>query len=247
MIPIKTASEIKIMRQAGRITAKTLDALRAKVQPGISTQEIDQLAKHLIEEQGGVPAFKDYRGFPANICTSVNEEVVHGIPGERKLISGDIISIDVGVGLDGYFADATVTLAVGKIEGKLKELLSITHEALHLGIKQARCKNKLFDISWAIQSFVESRRCSVVRDFVGHGIGKKLHEPPEIPNFGKAHTGPVLEEGMVLAIEPMVNLGSWEILFRDNGWTAVTKDGLPSAHFEHTVAITQDGPEVLTR
>lgn len=247
MITLKTKEEIEIIRSAGRITAKVIDMLRLKINPGITTLEMDAFAGDAIINLGGVPAFKDYRGFPANICVSINEEVVHGIPGERRLKDGDIISLDLGVGLEGYFADSAVTLPVGKVNGKIKDLLEVTKEALSLGISQAKAKNRLSDISCAIQNFVESKKFSVVREFVGHGIGKKLHEEPEIPNFGQPNCGPVLENGMVLAIEPMVNMGSWEVRITDNGWTAVTRDGLPSAHFEHTVAVTDKGGEVLTR
>jgi methionyl aminopeptidase len=199
-----------------------------------------------MQKENVTPAFKGYNGFPANICTSINEEIVHGIPGERKLKAGEIIAIDVGINYKGYFSDRAVTLAVGKIDSGARKLIEVTQDALSEGIKQARPDKRLSDISYAIQSYVEKHKFSVVREFVGHGIGSRLHEEPEIPNFGRSHQGPELKTGMVLAIEPMVNMGTWESRILDNGWTAVTKDKQPSAHFEHTVAITKNGPEILT-
>jgi methionyl aminopeptidase len=191
-------------------------------------------------------AFKGYKGFPASVCTSVNEEIVHGIPSSRPLLEGDILSLDMGINYEGYFSDVAVTVAIGAVDSRRKKLIEVTKEALSVGIKQARRNNRLTDISHAIQNFVERNGFSVVRQFVGHGIGKSLHEEPEIPNFGMPHRGPTLQDGMILAIEPMVNMGTWESEITENGWTAVTRDGLPSAHFEHTVAITADGPEILT-
>jgi methionyl aminopeptidase len=204
------------------------------------------LAEELLRQEDVAPAFKGYRGFPATVCTSVNEEIVHGIPGERILKQGDIIGLDLGINYEGYFSDVAVTLAVGTINPRKKKLLEVTREALSEGIKEAKEDNYLMNISCAIQNYVERNGFSVVRQFVGHGIGKSLHEEPEVPNFGKPNQGPVLKKGMVLAIEPMVNMGTWESLILDNGWTAVTKDGMPSAHFEHTVAVTENGPEILT-
>ena len=191
-------------------------------------------------------AFKGYRGFPSTVCISVNEEIVHGIPGERKLKDGDIISLDMGINYEGYFSDAAVTVPVGKISPEVKKLIEVTRRALCEGIKRAVVENQLSDISYAIQDYVEKNGFSVVRQFVGHGIGAQLHEEPEIPNFGRPHEGPVLKSGMVFAIEPMVNMGAWESRIMPNGWTAVTKDGSLSAHFEHTVAITDKGPQILT-
>ena len=235
-----------MIRQSGKILAKIMQKLREFIRAGISTQEIDRLAEELVRKENAIPAFKGYKGFPANICTSINEEIVHGIPGERRLENGDIISLDLGINYKGYFSDAAITLAVGRVEPRIKKLIEVTKTALSEGIKQARTENHLSDISYAIQSYVEKNGFSVVREFVGHGIGLKLHEEPEIPNFGRPQQGPILKEGMVFAIEPMVNMGSWESKILDNGWTAVTKDGLVSSHFEHTVAITENGPAILT-
>jgi len=246
MIPIKNELELEMLRRAGSILAKIMRELRAAIRIGIPTLEIDVLAEKLVRQENALPAFKGYKGFPATVCTSVNEEIVHGIPSGRILLEGDILSLDLGINFEGYFADAAVTLAIGKIEAKKKKLLEVTKKALSLGIRQAKAGNHLFDISYSIQNFVEKNGFSVVRQFVGHGIGSKLHEEPEIPNFGRPRQGPLLESGMVFAIEPMVNIGTWESEILDNGWTAVTKDRLPSAHFEHTVAITKAGPEILT-
>jgi methionyl aminopeptidase len=246
MIPIKPEKDLEMIRRSGKILATVMQKLRASIKEGISTQEIDQLAQALVLQEDAVSAFKGYKGFPANICTSINEEIIHGIPGERKLKDGDIISLDFGVNYKGYFTDAAITATVGKVNSRIKKLIEVTKAALAEGIKQARQDNQLSDISYAVQSFVEQQGFSVVRDFVGHGIGYNLHEEPEIPNFGRPHQGPALKTGMVFAIEPMVNMGTWESRIVENGWTAVTKDGLPSAHFEHTVAITENGPEILT-
>lgn len=246
MIPLKSERELEMLRKSGKILARIMQKLQASIQEGISTKELDALAEQFMREEQVVSAFKGYRGYPAHICTSVNEEIVHGIPGERRLKNGDIISLDVGIAYDGFFSDAAVTVAVGKVQVKTKMLIDVTKRALSEGIKQARVNNRLFDISSAIQKYTERHGFSVVREFVGHGIGSSLHEQPEIPNFGMPHRGEVLKKGMVLAIEPMVNMGTWEAEILENGWTAVTKDGLLSAHFEHTVAITEAGPEVLT-
>jgi len=235
------------MRAAGQILKRTLEKVRTYVVPGRITKDIDDLAAKLIEQENALPAFKGYRGFPANICVSVNEQVVHGIPSsEKKLKSGDIVSLDFGVCYKGYFADAAVTLPVGKIDSSRKKLIRVTRDSLWQAIKQARPGKYLGDISYAIQRYVESQGFSIVRQFVGHGIGRNLQEEPEVPNFGKPHQGLLLKEGMVLAIEPMVNMGSWEVEILNDNWTVVTKDRSPSAHFEHTVAITRNGPEVLT-
>jgi methionyl aminopeptidase len=246
MIPLKSEKDLLMMRQAGTILARVLSRLREYVLLGVSTESIDEEAERLLRQENVVSAFKGYKGFPANICASVNEEIVHGIPGSRRLADGDILSLDLGIKYEGYFSDAAITVPIGKVEAKTKKLLATTSQSLVEGIKQARVGNHLFDISHAIQSHVEKNGFSVVRQFVGHGIGTNLHEEPEIPNFGRAHEGVTLTKGMVLAIEPMVNMGTWESEILENGWTAVTKDRLPSAHFEHTVAITDAGPEVLT-
>lgn len=246
MIPIKSGKDLDMLRKSGKILAKVMRRLEGLIKVNISTGEIDQLAEKLILEEGAASAFKGYKGFPANICTSVNEEIVHGIPDSRRIKEGDILSLDLGINYKGYFSDLAVTLPVGKVDPQIKKLIEVTREALSVGIKQARQDNHLSDISCAIQDYVESNGFSVVKQFVGHGIGQSLHEEPEIPNFGLPHRGAMLKSGMVLAIEPMVNMGTWEAEILDNGWTAVTKDRMPSAHFEHTVAITESGPEILT-
>ena len=246
MIPLKSKEELEMLKVSGKILAKVMKKIQEFVKPGITTAQINQLAEGLILNEGALPAFKGYRCFPASVCTSLNEEIVHGIPGERKLKEGDIISLDLGINYKNYFSDAAVTLAIGRVSSEVKKLIEVTKKSLSEGIRQAKVNNNLSDISYSIQNYVEKNGFSVVRQFVGHGIGLSLHEEPEIPNFGKAHLGPVLKSGMVLAIEPMVNMGTWESEMLENGWTAVTKDRLPSAHFEHTVAITDRGPEILT-
>jgi len=246
MIPVKSESDLEYLRAAGKILARIMQGLKEFIKENVTTEEIDRFAESLIGKEGVISAFKGYKGFPANICLSVNEEVVHGIPSDRKLKKGDLLSLDVGINYSGYFSDAATTIPIGRVGACEKKLIEVTKKSLMEGIKQARIDNHLSDISHAIQNYVERYGFSVVREFVGHGIGRNLHEEPQIPNFGLAHQGPVLKKGMVLAIEPMVNMGNWEVKISDNGWTAVTKDSLPSAHFEHTVAITEDGPEILT-
>ena len=246
MIPLKSKEELEIMREVGGVLARILERLRNFVIAGRSTAEIDNFARELIHKAGAVSAFKGYKGFPADICTSVNEEVVHGIPGSKILKEGDIISLDVGINYLGYFSDAAITIGIEEVPSKVKKLIEITKLALSEAIRRARADNHLYDISSAIQNCAERNGFSVVREFVGHGIGRSLHEEPEIPNFGQPRQGQLLKPGMVLAIEQMLNMGSWETRILDNGWTAVTKDGLVSAHFEHTVAITADGPQILT-
>ena len=247
MIPLKSEKDLKMLRISGKILSRVMEALKEAVRPGVSSLELDILAEKLIAKEDGKPAFKGYKGFPATICASVNEEIVHGIPNKRILKEGDIISIDLGVNYLGYFSDSALTLRVGEVDPDINRLLEATQEALTQGIKEAIAGNHLSDISYRVQSVAEQSGFSVVRRFVGHGIGLSLHEEPEIPNFGKPHEGPILENGMVLAIEPMVNMGTWDSVILSNGWTAVTKDRLPSAHFEHTIAITQEGPEILTK
>ena len=227
--------------------AETLALMRELAKPGITTLDLDRTAEEYIRAQGAVPAFKGYNGFPATLCTSVNEQVVHGIPSLRYLESGDIISIDCGALIDGYFGDAAVTLPIGEVGEDIQKLLRVTEESLMLGIAQANLGNRLYDVSYAVQTHVEANGLSVVRDYVGHGIGRAMHEDPQIPNFGKPGRGPRLEVGMALAIEPMVNMGTYEVQTLKDHWTVVTKDSRPSAHFEHTVAITENGPEILTR
>ena len=246
MIPLKSEHDLAMLRVSGGILARILKNLEQAVKPGITTAGLDALAEDLVRQEKVLAAFKGYRGFPATICASVNEEIVHGIPDERVLEEGSILSIDLGINYQGYFTDAAVTVGVGAIERKSQKLIDVSRKALAEGIRQAKAGNHLFDISYSIQNCVEKNGFSVVRQFVGHGIGRSLHEEPEIPNFGRQHQGPVLENGMVLAIEPMVNIGKWECEVLSNGWTAVTIDRLPSAHFEHTVAITAKGPEILT-
>jgi methionyl aminopeptidase len=247
MIPLKSESELDKMRKAGKIIAGIMRELQKVIKPGLMTSEIDLFAEELIARAKVKPAFKGYKGYPATVCTSINEEIVHGLPSDRKLKEGDLIKIDIGITYDGYFVDMAASFPVGKINAQRKRLLDVTRDSLAQGIRQARADKHLYDISYAIQNYVEGHGFSVVRQFVGHGIGKQLHEEPEIPNFGKPHQGPALKNGMVFAIEPMVNLGTWESEIEDNGWTAVTKDKQPSAHFEHTVAITPHGPEILTQ
>ena len=247
MIELKNPAQIERMRKAGKIVAETLELMRETVRPGVTTQELDRLAEEHIRKQGAIPAFKGYNGFPATLCASVNEQVVHGIPGLRTLQSGDIISIDCGAVIDGFYGDAAITLPVGVVSEDLQMLLKVTEESLMRGIDQAIKGNRLYDVSHAVQSHVEAHGFSVVRDYVGHGIGRAMHEEPQIPNYGKPGRGPRLEIGMVLAIEPMVNMGTYEVKTLSDHWTVVTKDGKASAHFEHTVAITENGPEILTR
>lgn len=246
MVILRTPAEIEQMRRAGSLVGQVLERLREHVAPGVSTRELDAIAENMIRSRGGVPSFKGYRGYPASICASVNNEIIHGIPGDRMLVDGDIISIDCGAMLGGYHGDAAMTFPVGDVSAEAEKLMTVTREALNAGIAMARLKMRLGDIGNAIQRHVEANGFSVVRDFVGHGIGRHMHEDPQIPNFGPAGMGMRLRTGMVLAIEPMVNAGGHEVVVMDDGWTACTRDGSLSAHFEHTVAITDDGPEVLT-
>jgi methionyl aminopeptidase len=246
MIIIKSPREIEQLKRSNAIVAEVFEKLKGMIAPGITTKELDQIAEEYILSKGGRPAFKGYRGFPATLCISINEEVVHGIPGQRRLKEGDIVSLDVGVNFVGYFGDSAITLPVGEVDPEGKRLLEVTKKALTIGIEKAKIGNRLFDISYAIQRWVESHGFSVVRDFVGHGIGKDLHEEPQIPNFGAPHQGPRLEKGMVLALEPMVNEGTYEVRVLSDGWTVVTADGKRSAHFEHTITITDDGAEILS-
>lgn len=235
-----------MMRKTGSIAGRIVDKLKGMIKPGISTADIDKEAERLILLENALPAFKGYKGFPAAVCASINEEIVHGIPGERLLREADILSLDLGVNYHGYFSDVAFTVPVGAINPRAKKLLDVTAKALFEGIKQAKAGNYLSNISCTIQNLVENNGFSVVRQFVGHGIGKQLHEEPEIPNFGRPDRGAVLKAGMVLAIEPMVNMGTWECVISDNGWTASTKDGKLSAHFEHTVIVTETQPEIIT-
>jgi len=248
MIILKSLQEIEKIRKASLIVADILDSIRELVRPGISTLALDEFAERFIKTAGATPAFKGYRGYPKTLCTSINSEVIHGIPSKDVLLKeGDIISIDVGVIVDGFYGDAAVTLPVGAIAPEAERLMKVTEESLYRGIAEAKTGNRLFDISHAVQGHVESHGYSVVREYVGHGIGRSLHEDPQIPNFGESEQGPRLKPGMVLAIEPMVNIGGSETVVKEDHWTAVTADGSLSAHFEHTVAVMADGPWILTK
>jgi methionyl aminopeptidase len=246
MIVRKSPAEIETMREAGRVTACALAAVGAAVKPGVTTGELDDLAAAAIRNAGALPAFKGYHGFPATICASPNGVVVHGIPGRDRLVEGDIISVDVGAIVDGYYGDAAFTWPVGEVEAEVARLLEVTRRSLEAGIARCVPGMRLYDISAAVQRVAEGGGFSVVREYVGHGIGRAMHEEPQVPNYGTAGRGPTLQPGMVLAIEPMVNLGGPGVVQAKDGWTVSTADGSPSAHFEHTVAITENGPVVLT-
>jgi methionyl aminopeptidase len=243
---LRDREEVAAIRDAGRLAARTLDLLGRELRPGVTTAELDRLAETFIRDHGARPAFKGYRGFPASICPSINEEVVHGIPGPRMLREGDLVGIDVGVELGGYYADHARSFGVGRIGEALGQLLAVTEEALRAGVAKAQAGLRVGDISHAIQSHVERQGFSVVRQLVGHGIGRAMHEEPQVPNYGPPDRGPRLMAGQVLAIEPMVNAGGPEVVTLEDGWTVVTKDGSLSAHFEHTVAVGPDGPEILS-
>ena len=245
-IIIKSNREIEAMRQAGRIVATILEVLKLHVRPGMETKELDVIAAGELKRLGAKPSFKGYQGFPANLCVSVNDEIVHGIPGKRVLDEGDIVSLDFGAIFMGFQGDSAVTVGIGEISLQAKELLETTEGALKAGIAAAYPEARLGDISAAIQNYAESRGYSVVREYTGHGIGQEMHEEPQIPNFGLPGTGPVLKKGMTLALEPMVNIGDWHTRIGDDHWTVLTADGSLSAHFEHTIAITDEGAEVLT-
>ena len=247
MVILKLPDEIEKARASNRIVAEVLSKLREKVKPGVATRELDKLAEEITEKRGAKPAFKGYRGYPYSLCTSVNEQVVHGMPSERVLVEGDIIGIDFGVYYRGFYGDATLTLPVGKVNEKAIRLMQVTEQSLYAGIEQAKAGNRLGDISAAVQSKVEAAGFSIVRDFVGHGVGKSLHEDPQIPNFGKKGRGVELKTGMILAIEPMVNEGGYKVRILPDGWTVITEDGSLSAHFEHSVAITDNGPDILSK
>lgn len=245
-IIIKSEQEIAIMRKAGRIVATVLEVLKSKVKAGMKTEELDFIAAEEVEKLKAKPSFKGYRGFPANLCVSVNDEIVHGIPGKRVLQEGDIVSLDFGAIYMGYQGDAALTVGIGHVSLEAKQLMETTEGALMVGISVARPGARLGDISAAIQQYAESRGYSVVREYTGHGIGREMHEEPQIPNFGLSGQGPVLKKGMTLALEPMVNIGDWRTRVGDNHWTVSTADGSLSAHYEHTIAITDAEPEVLT-
>ncbi len=247
LIILKSKQEIEAMHRAGQALASVIQDLKSSLKVGMTTLQIDEIAENLINQKKAKPAFKGYRGFPSTVCISLNEEIVHGIPGSRIVKEGDIASVDIGLVLDGWFSDSAFTVGFGSLDESVQSLVEVTEKSLFKGIEQAKHGNHLSDIGFAIQSFVEPFGFSVVRDFVGHGIGKSLHEDPEVPNFGLPKSGLVLQEGMVLAIEPMINLGAYKTKTLDDKWTVVTQDGKSSAHFEHTVAITANGPEILTK
>ena len=246
VITYKTKEEIEVMRSAGRIVAETLDMVSKALRPGITTGELDELVEDFIRSHDAEPAFKNYHGYPASACISINEEVVHGIPGKRVVQEGDIVSVDVGSIYEGYYGDGARTFGIGEISEEKARLMEYTEKCLAAGIDMARNGNKLGQISAAVQQMAESHGYGVVRQLVGHGIGRKMHEEPQVPNFGSEQDGPMLRSGMVIAIEPMINMGTYDVKTMPDGWTFVTTDGLPSAHFEHTVAITDNGPDILT-
>jgi methionyl aminopeptidase len=247
MIILKSPKELARMREAGRIVAMVLAELRERIKPGVITAELDALVYELITKRKAFPSFKGYRGFPASLCVSVNEEVVHGIPGKRVLREGDIVSLDVGAIYRGYHGDAAITVGVGEIDEVAQRLIKAAEGALLAGIAAMRPGKRVGDVSWAIQTFAESRGYSVVREYTGHGIGRRMHEDPQIPNFGKPGKGARLKPGMTFALETMLNMGDWETIVLENGWTVITQDRKLSAHFEHTVAVTDGEPEILTK
>jgi methionyl aminopeptidase len=246
MIVLRSPDEIKKLRASNRIVASVMGEIKKAIHPGTTTLELDEMAEKLVLDMGGTPAFKGYKGFKHTLCTSVNEQVVHGIPNKRKLQEGDILSIDIGVKLDGYFGDHAVTVPVGKVSEDAQRLLRFCEEALWKGIERAKAGNRLFDVSNAIQAHAEAAGFSVVKVYVGHGIGTSLHEEPQVPNFGEPGTGPELKPGMVMALEPMLNVGVADVKVLDDAWTVVTADGKLSAHFEHSLVIFENGPEILS-
>ena len=246
VIILKTDEEIEFMRLANRLVGKTLGELSRHVKPGVTTLQLDKIAEEFIRDHGAIPTFLGYGGFPNSICTSVNENVVHGIPNDRPLQDGDVVSIDCGTCLHGFCGDSAYTFQVGEVDEKVKQLLQTTKESLYKGIEQAREGNRVGDIGFAIQSYCESRAYSVVRELVGHGIGRNMHEPPEVPNYGRRGTGPLIQNGMCLAIEPMINMGGKKVVFESDGWTVRTKDRKPSAHFEQKVAIRNGKADILS-
>jgi methionyl aminopeptidase len=246
MVYYKTKEEIEIQRQSSLLVGKTQAEIAKLIQPGVTTLELDKVAEEFIRDNGGIPGFKGYGGFPNTLCTSVNEAVVHGIPNKKPLQEGDIVSVDCGVLLNGFYGDSAYTFQVGEVSEEVKKLLRVTKESLELAIEQCVLGNRIGDIGFAVQNHAENHGYGVVRELVGHGVGKSLHEKPEVPNYGKRGNGMRLQAGLVLAIEPMINLGRKEVKQLADGWTIVTADGKPSAHFEHNVAITENGPEVLS-
>ncbi len=252
MILIKSKKELDFIKESCRIVGETLQLVKGYAKPGVSTLELDKIAEDYIRSNSGIPAFKGYSqagsfDFPGSICSSIDDEVVHGIPSDRILQEGEILSVDVGVEKNGYFGDAALSIAIGNKKKKKKKLMDVTEKSLYLGIEQAVPGNRIGAISETIQKYVESNGFSIVRDLCGHGVGKYLHEEPQIPNFGKRNSGAIIKNGMTVAIEPMVNLGTWKVIVADDGWTILTADSLPSAHFEHTIAIIDNKPEILTK
>lgn len=247
MILLKSLQEIAKMEVANRIVAEILEGVKEKVQPGIETRELDELAEEMCRQRRVKPAFKGYRGYPRSICVSVNEEVVHGIPGPRRLKAGDVVSLDFGVKYEGFYGDAAITVGVGDVGEKARALIAVTEESLYAGIAQVKAGRRLSDISYAVQTVVEGAGFGVIREFVGHGIGRSLHEAPQIPNFGPPGQGPTMQVGMTFAIEPMTSMGSWQVRILQDGWTAITQDGSCAAHFEHSVALTENGVLILSR
>lgn len=247
MIHLKTNKEIEIMRRANQIIAETREILIPMIKPGVTTYDLDRVADETYRSKGAKSAFKGYKGFPASICVSINDEIVHGIPSKKRVLKeGDILGLDMGTVYEGYYGDSAITVPVGAVSELALKLMQITKESLYLGIEEARPGARLYDIGAAVQEHAEKAGFSVVRDFVGHGIGQQLHEDPQVPNYGQRGRGMVLQTGMVLAIEPMINEGSFEVKIKEDGWTAVTKDGKLSAHFEHSIAITEQGPVILS-
>ncbi len=248
MIEIKTPAEIESMRRASRLVAEVLLLLKARVKPGVSTAELDSFAEKRVREAGAVPAFLGYRGYPATLCVSINEEIVHGIPSPKRIIKeGDIVSLDMGAVCDGFYGDAALTVAAGEISGQAKRLMDVTRISLEMGLSAVKAGARLGDVSHAVEKYAVENGMSVVREFTGHGIGRHLHEEPSIPNYGKPGTGPLLKAGMTLAIEPMLCLGRAEVVVKNDGWTAVSADGSLSAHYEHTIAVTEDGCDILSK
>lgn len=246
-VELKSKAEIAAMRRAGLVAGKALKAIAEAVTPGITTRELDKIGESMIRKNGGIPTFIGYRGYPATICVSVNEEVVHGIPGPRKLKAGDVVGIDIAATVEGFVGDTALTVIVPPATPEAQRLVDVTKKSLDLAIDKMRAGNRMGDIGATVQALAESNKFGVVRDFVGHGIGRQMHEEPAVPNFGTAGTGIRLEPGLVLAIEPMITVGSWRVKMMPDGWTVVTEDGSLAAHFEHTIAVTEDGPFVLTK
>jgi methionyl aminopeptidase len=247
MILLKSLQEIAKMEVANRIVAEILEGVKEKVKPGVETRELDELAEELCRKHKVQPAFKGYRGYPGSLCVSVNEEVVHGIPGPRRLKAGDLVSLDFGVKYDGYYGDAAITVGVGDVGEKARALMAATEKSLYAGIAEVKAGKRLSNVSHAVQSVVEGAGFGVIREFVGHGIGRSLHEDPQIANFGPPDRGPTMQVGMTFAIEPMTSMGSWQVRILQDGWTAVTQDGSQAAHFEHSVALTENGVLILSR